>query len=124
MDLLVVLGGVVVVWLPGVFLLYALHGRETAAGCHVAWRIGAGWFAGVVLLTLWMRALAFAGIQFSLVTIAGPLIIASVGAVWFVVSRKRMPIRIVLWAAWDAVRGEGAARWSRMLWLALLAWLS
>jgi hypothetical protein len=124
MDLLIVLGGMVVVWLPGVFLLYALHGRDTAPGSDVAWRMGAGWFAGVLLLTLWMHALAFAGIQFSFGTIAGPLIIAGAGAVWLVVSRKRMRIGIGLWAAWDAVRGEGAARWSRMLWLALLAWLS
>ena len=58
MDIVALLAAAALPWMLGIALLAALHGRERwDAPGTLAWICGAGWFAGVFVVTLWLRAL-------------------------------------------------------------------
>ena len=113
-------------WAFGVALLVALQGRAAVlrADGALAWLAGCGWFVGAMTLTLWMRALSYVGVNFSLIAIAGPLAVATAALaafVWRTQNRDRW--RVVLREAWRQLRGLGTEGWARVIWIALLLWL-
>jgi hypothetical protein len=123
-DALTLLIAAAVAWLPGVAALLLLRRPGPLAAGEGPWIAGAGYLLGAFALTLWMRALARAGIPFGTTTIAIPVVHAALAAVAYVWRRDRFDVR-----AWPArlSRSIGAndlPKWERILWLALVAWLS
>lgn len=123
MDAILLVVGFAVPWLLGVAVL-AVPARRAAAvegDGAMAWTVGCGWFAGFLLLTLWMRLLSAVGIPFGIASIGGPLALGAL-ALFAVAWRAR---RGPAWApAWRTLSGEGLATWERVAWFALLAWLA
>src|SRR4030095_11759000 len=81
MDFPFLLAGLTLPWLLGIAALAAIRDTRRAADApgEVAWIVGAGYFAGAFMLTLWMRALSLAGIPFGALAIGAPLLLATVG---------------------------------------------
>src|SRR5213079_484442 len=110
MDFMALVLGLALPWCLGSSLLLALDWPRPAAGAATngdtrghALRLGYGYFIGLLLLTLWMRALAFAGVGFARLSIGGPLLAATVALLLLVGRRK--PISLVAWRPlypWDA----------------------
>jgi hypothetical protein len=125
MDILALWFGWALVWGVGaavVALLYRRRAEEDGAGL-LAFVVGSGWFAGQFLLTVWMRALSAAGVAFGVAAIAVPLVAVGVPIGWIAWRRRGdaargavLPLRALL--ANDLAPG------SRLLWLAILAWLA
>jgi hypothetical protein len=113
-------------WAFGVALLVALQGRAIVdrADGALAWLVGCGWFVGAIALTLWMRALSYVGINFSLTAIAGPLAVATV-ALAALAGRglDRDQWRMVARDNWRQLRGLETRGVARVIWIALLCWL-
>jgi len=122
--------GLALPWCLGSSLLLALDWPRPAADAATngdtrghALRLGYGYFIGLLLLTLWMRTLAFAGVGFARLSIGGPLLAATVALLLLVGRRK--PISLV--AARDALTmliRPPLPRWQRIGWTLLLAWLA
>jgi hypothetical protein len=114
-------------WILGAFLLTA--SRRSAGSFsrngELAWVVGCGWFIGAFALTLWMRALSALGVQFSLASIGGPLVIFAAALVALAASRSTRSERIeTARSAWNELRGAALSRWGRALWFATLVWLA
>src|ERR1700736_2609906 len=79
MDALALLLSIALPWLLGIAVLAALDwpGGETR-GFVAAMRAGFGYVVGMIVLTLWMRALSAAGIAFGRMSIGLPLLAAVV----------------------------------------------
>ncbi|MBL0292357.1 MAG: hypothetical protein IPQ15_17425 [Betaproteobacteria bacterium] len=133
-DILLLLLGHALVWGLGVALLLCLPGRKPApatdaagglrAPGEIAWTLGAGWFAGAFVLTLAMRGVDAAGVPFSRLSIAGPLLALSI--LFAVLALRRARGGRGFPAVGDAAAPSSAALppgWQRWLWYALLAWL-
>ena len=126
MDILRLVLGLALPWLLGAALLRALPPRAAAGDDpgSIAWTLGCGWFAGAFLLTLWMRALSWAGVKFGVVAIGAPLAAVAALAGWFAWrhghGRLALPIRDAL----RAIAAADLAGWKRVVWLALLGWLA
>jgi len=117
--------GLIVPWLFGATLLLGLHRkRSLGAPGELAWVLGAGYFVGAFALTLWMRALSLAGIQFSVLAVAAPLL--ALAAIFGYFSRR--DVGALFAAMRDASRAllapAGLTRAGRWAWWALLAWLA
>jgi hypothetical protein len=113
-------------WAFGVALLVAMQGRAIAGRPDgaVAWLVGCGWFVGAMALTLWMRALSYAGIDFSIIAIAGPLAVATMAlAAWARRKMDRDQWHAVARDAWRQLRGPETRGLPRVIWIALLCWL-
>lgn len=78
MDGLRIALGLLLPWALGVAVLMSLRGtsRRLDAPGELAWIVGAGCLAGVMLATLWMRALSLTGVRFGFLAIALPMAIA------------------------------------------------
>jgi hypothetical protein len=126
MALLASIGSVALPWLLGSALVLALRRRGAAAPAPggICWTLGAGWLLGAFLLTLWMRALAVAKIDFGLATSGGPLALAAAALVAWRLRRSNAAVLQAARHAWEQLRGNGMPRWPRTLWFALLAWLA
>lgn len=113
-------------WLAGVALVLALPRRDPllAGAGGVAWALGAGWFAGALLVTLCMRALALAGVPFGAVAIAASLVVVMAALAALARAREQAALRDALAASLRTLRGDGVAGWRRIAWFALLAWLA
>ncbi len=121
MDFVALIAGFALPWAMGAALLFALD--DGAGQGRAAWQWGCGWFVGVFVLTLWMRALSLAGVPFGIVAIAGPLALAT--AILGALALRRQPgMRTSLRAAWNALAGNDLVGWQRVVWIALLAWLA
>ena len=113
-------------WALGAALTVALQARphHAQADGRLPWILGCGWFVGAFALTLWMRALSFVGIPFSIAGVGMPLVLALVALVAWLRRRaphgQRASFRDVL----KTLRGGDETGWRRALWLALLAWLA
>ncbi len=118
--------GLLVPWLAGIASVAALPGRRapTAPG-ELAWIAGTGYLVGAFLLTLWMRALSFAGIPFGWLAIALPLALLAACAGLFARRRDAGAWRVALR---DTLRAQtsppGLAGLARHAWWALLAWIA
>src|SRR4029453_12359274 len=127
MDIPFLLAGLTLPWLLGIAALAAIRDTRRAADApgEVAWIVGAGYFAGAFMLTLWMRALSLAGIPFSALAIGAPLLLATVGFAYVAWGRFGGPP--IPPAVQDALRAlvapQHATRAVRIAWQLLLAWI-
>jgi len=126
MPLLALVLGFALPWWLGVALLQALPRRATASSAPggFAWSLGCGWFAGIFVLTLWMRVLSAANIGFGIVAIALPLVAVAAAASWRVWQRGHGRLGAAMGAVWRGLRAADLPRWQRFVWFALLAWVS
>ena len=131
MDVLALVLGLALPWCLGLSLLLALDWPRPAADAGAnglptrghALRLGYGYFIGVLLLTLWMRALAFAGVGFARLSIGAPLLIATVALLLIAGRRKPISLAAVRDTATMLIRPP-LPRWQRIGWTLLLAWLA
>ncbi len=118
------LAGLLLPWLAGMSALVLLRGkRPFSAPGEIAWIAGAGYLVGAFLLTLWMRLLSSAGVGFSALSIAAPLLAATAIAGYLAWHRAGAELPGAIRAAGGAVVSppelDGAAL---LAWRALLAW--
>lgn len=121
--------GLALPWLFGFALLSVLDwprsiaasSAPTRAGAN-ALRLGFGYFVGALLLTLWMRALSVAGIGFARLSIGLPLFAAAVLLLVWANRRRRVSLATAREAAHFVVNPP-LARWQKVAWMLLLAWL-
>ncbi len=126
MDFFVLAVALLLPWAAGFAAVVALPRRARAldAPGEMPWALGAGAFAGWLLLTLWMRLLAVAGAAFSVASVALPLAVAAAALAGFLWQRRRGPLLTAGCGMWRALRGEGLATGQRVLWWSLLGWLT
>jgi len=125
MDMLTLFAGYALVWCFGLALVTAIPLRADAAQAppSLAWTKGCGWFAGAFVLTLWMRVLSLAGIEFSVVAVGAPMLVLAFAVGSLALRRKPRPwpdLRALL----IDLSGADLPRWLRLAWLALLGWMS
>ena len=114
--------GLLLPWTAGAAALFAARdgGRALHAPGELAWLAGAGYLGGAMLLTLWMRALSLAGVDFGIAAIGLPLVVASIAFGWLGMRRHRGQVATAVAGARrppNAVVGL-----ARVTWCALLAW--
>jgi hypothetical protein len=102
-----------VAWLLGIVIVAALLRAVPKSGGVRAWTIGAGFFVGAFVLTLWMRALSRFGVPFGIASIAAPLGVATAALAWY------------SWPVWRAASFAKSSmpRGERWLFYGLAAWL-
>ena len=127
MDFALLFAGLLLPWLLGVSALLALRSdrRLLTAPGEIAWLAGAGYLAGAILLTLWMRALSLAGVRFGVLQIALPLVVVS--AAFACIAWRRFG-SVLIAAPAAATRALVASpalggAW-RVLWWMAIAWIS
>jgi hypothetical protein len=128
MDTVRLIGGLALPWLLGIAILLALRDarRPLTAPGEIAWLVGAGYLGGAIVLTLWMRVLSLAGIRFGVLSIALPLVLATL-VLGYLGGRRcgdtsiAAPVRSALSALMMPLELGGAAR---LLWQLALAWLA
>jgi len=120
MDLITLVGGFGAPWLLGACLLLLANGAPAG---RAAWAVGCGWFVGLFLLTLWMRALSLAGVPFGVASIGLPIGLAA--AATFALALRRNPQwNVSVRTSLRACAGVDLHGATRVLWFALLAWLA
>ena len=127
MDLVLLFAGLLLPWLLGVSALLVLRSdrRPLAAPGEFAWLAGAGYLAGAILLTLWMRALSLAGVRFGVLPIALPLLVLSAGFACIAWRRFKSELTAAPAAATRAlVASPGLTGAWRVLWWIAIAWIS
>jgi hypothetical protein len=119
------LAGLLLPWLVGMAALVLLRGRRPlSAPGEIAWIAGAGYLVGAFVLTLWMRLLSTAGVGFSALSIAAPLLAAIAIAGYLAWRRAGGELREALRAAGRAaIAPPGLGRGELLAWRALLAWI-
>jgi len=126
MDGIKLLLAIAIPWLLGIAAVFAVPQRSARldAPGETAWMLGVGAFVGAFALTLWMRILSFAGIQFGDASVGAPL--AAAAAVLGVVGWRtvRHTVRGAFAGVVRRLAGEGLPRAQRAVWLVLLAWLT
>jgi hypothetical protein len=118
--------GLMLPWLLGVALLFALGWPRPAGGTEgaAALRGGFGYCAGALLLTLWMRLLSVAGVPFGWLSIGLPLAIVTAALFAFARRTGRIAPVDVRTLIDSLLRPAALARWQRIVWIGLLAWLA
>ena len=134
MDIIGLKLGLLLVWAFGIACVAALPRRSARADepGETSWIIGTGGLAGLFLATLWLRALSLAGVRFSAVAIALPLLAATLALGAWIVRRRRNASSGALGTAGRAfiskLAGELSGRSlegpARTFWRVLLAWLA
>jgi hypothetical protein len=124
MDSLTLALGLLLPWALGIAALLAARddGRPLSGPGEIPWLLGAGYPAGALLLTLWMRALSFAGVRFGVATIGLPLLALAAALAYFAWRRERR--RRVVGATPAAAASPRIAGLSRALWWGLAAWIA
>jgi hypothetical protein len=89
----------------------------------IALTLGYGYFVGLLLLTVWMRILSVAGVGFGRSTIGIPLAAMAAAAIAYLIRAKHLSFAR-LGAVATAIVLPPLPRWQRILWIALLAWLT
>jgi hypothetical protein len=117
--------GLLLPWLFGLALLFALGWpqRSVEAAGAAALHTGFGYCIGALSLTLWMRLLSAVGIPFGWLSIGGPLALAAVALFAFAVRAGRIAsvdLRVLM----HSLLHPPLARWQRLIWLGLVAWLA
>lgn len=90
----------------------------------LAWIIGTGALAGSFLLTLLMRALAFAGIPFGIATIGVPMALLTLVLAWIGWRREGPGGRAALAGSARTVAALDLRGAARIVWWLVLGWLS
>lgn len=121
--------GLALPWVLGFALLAAFdwpagpRTAERSVAGGMALRLGYGYFVGLLLLTLWMRALSFAGISFGRLSIGMPLLVLAVLLLAWSLKRQRTPLQ-ALRAAPRLLVAPPLCGWRRFAWRLLLCWLA
>src|SRR6266496_809585 len=128
MDSIALIAGLSLPWLVGIAMLLALRDSRrllTTPG-EVAWIAGAGYLAGVILLTLWMRLLSKVGVRFGVLPIAVPLGLLTLALGYLAV--RRHGGAAIIDAAGTALRAlispAGLQGAIRIAWQVMLAWIA
>jgi hypothetical protein len=124
MDALMLAIAAAVAWLPGVAALAVLRRPGPLIAGEGAWIAGAGYLVGAFALTLWMRALSRLDVAFGIAAIALPLVVAALVALVLAWRRDRYHPRTWPARLAHAILGRHLAKWERVVWLALIAWLA
>lgn len=122
-DALRLAGGWALVWLFGWLAVAAIlrRGLRQRPGQSWAWTVGCGFFAGAFIVTVWMRALSFVGMRFSIASIALPLVIVSIALAALVRRRAVVEQRSEAASADDVAPLSGG---KRALLYVLVGWLA
>jgi hypothetical protein len=122
-DALRLAGGWALVWLFGWLAVAAIlrRGLRQRPGQSWAWTVGCGFFAGAFIVTVWMRALSFVGMRFSIASIALPLVIVSIALAVLVRRRAVAEQRSEAASADDVAPLSGG---KRALLYVLVGWLA
>lgn len=125
MEYITLTAGLLLPWLLGLALLFALGWPQPDAGTGgaAALRAGFGYCIGALLLTLWMRLLSAAGIAFGWLSIGMPLAIAAAALFAFAIRAGRVSaphLRMML----EALLRPPLPRWQRLVWTGLIGWLA
>ena len=131
MDVLSILVGLAVPWALGAGVLLVISGRRLLEPGGVAWTLGCGWFVGSFLLTVWMRAVSYAGLKFGWLSVALPLVVLA-GVLLMVAWRRDASVaramRTSIAETWRSFRPRDRSPASERGWtwlgLAILAWLA
>ncbi|MEO8485589.1 MAG: hypothetical protein ABI585_04550 [Betaproteobacteria bacterium] len=111
--------------LAGASLLAACgtgEGTDRGPGM-LPWTLGAGFVAGVLVLTSIMRIDAWIGVPFGIASIGGPVLALTAIFAWMAKRRGVAPARA--WAAsLRTLAGQDLAKPARLAWLALVAWIA
>lgn len=128
MAALVALLGWLLVWGAGAAVVHALLRRRPDAAAtpgNACWIAGTGFLVGAFAITLWMHALTWIHVPFSVLALVFPSI--AVLAVAALAARRRgdgpAAARPIAGAWLHALSGRGLPRAARMAWLVLLVWL-
>ena len=122
LDVVSLLLALTLVWVFGIASIAA--SRRGNEDLPTAWLVGCGWFVGLFVLTLAMRALSALGIRLSVWSVALPLIIATAFMLWIVARDGPMRVRERVRTAMRALAGGGLTGWQRTLWCVIVAWLA
>jgi hypothetical protein len=126
MDVIALWLGWLLAWAFGLAVLGALPGRRAALDGpgELAFIVGAGFFAGQFLLTVWMRILATAGIAFGVAVIALPIAAVTALCGWIAWRRNAAVLSIAGRSVSRSLSGSALEKAQRLWWLALLVWLA
>ena len=123
MDYAALAGGLLVPWLLGLSILFALDWPRADRAGAPALRLGYGYFIGGLLLTLWMRALSMMGIRFGWLAIGMPLLVGT--AIFLGVAARRGRLKLAVpRAALLALLRPMPARLHVWVWWLLVGWLA
>ena len=125
MDYVALALGLALPWLLGIGVLLAIDwpGAKLDHGGRAALCAGYAYFAGVLLLTLWMKVLSKVGVPFSRASIGGPLLILMLALFIYHVRSGRLSLSGASNAIMALVRPP-LADWQRVAWLLIVAWLA
>jgi hypothetical protein len=129
MDYAALASGLSLPWLLGLSILLALDWprtrREAGAerGGATALRLGYGYFIGLLLLTLWMRALSITGIRFGWIAIGVPLLAGTAMFLGVAARRGRLDVAAVRTAV-VALARPSLPRLHTWVWWLLVGWLT
>ena len=135
MDIIGLKVGLLLVWAFGIVCVAALPRRTTRSEDEpgeTSWIIGTGGLVGLFLATLWLRVLSLAGVHFSAMAIALPLLAATLALATWILRRRRRASSVppgtvgrafIVKMAGD-LSGRSLNGAARTMWLALLAWLA
>ena len=116
--------GLALPWTFGACLLtLAYRHRASAGAAPPAWIFGCGWFVGIFVLTLLMRAVSAAGLHLSILTVGGPLALVGIVLAWFAWRQHAGHFREHVLDYARALGGQGLEGWQKFAWLALIGWL-
>jgi hypothetical protein len=128
MDSIALIAGLSLPWLAGIVVLLALRDarRPLTTPGEIAWISGAGYLAGAIFLTLWMRMLSKFGVRFGVLPIAVPLGLFTLALGYLAVRRHGSvsmseAARSVLRAL---IASPGLAGAARLAWQLLIAWIA
>lgn len=124
MGYLTLTAGLILPWLLGLALLFALDWPQPGdgSGGAAALRAGFGYCIGALLLTLWMRLLSAVGVSFGWLSVGMPLAVAAT-ALFALAARGGRIAPVAVRTVIDSLLQPPLPRWQRVVWLGLIAWL-
>ena len=124
MEIIALLVAIALPWLLGVALVAALHGRQRFdAPGGIAWTCGAGWFAGALVVTLWLRALSLLHVKFAVLPAVIPVAVATLALAAIAWRRHRGAPLAGARGAIGTLFAIDRTGWRRAAWLGLVLWI-
>src|SRR6185503_1202690 len=125
MEYVALAAGLMLPWVLGLALLFALGWQQAGRGSGgtAALRAGFGYCIGTLLLTLWMRLLSAVGVPFGWLSIGLPLAMAAAALAALALRAGRIA-PVDLRAMPGSLLRPPLPRWQRVVWIGLIAWLA